>query len=109
MRNLKKMLCVLPLIAVIGGCTSNLIDARKGSEQVLLMDASYVANCQTKGQTTVSVLAEIGFFNRSVESVEANLLQLARNGAIDMGGDTIVKGISPEYGKRAFSIYKCSP
>ncbi len=97
------------LIAGLGGCASNMIDVNKGSDQVTVADASQVSNCQSKGEISVSVLAEYGFINRSVEAVEANLLQLARNGAIESGGDTVVKGLSPDYGKRTFAIYKCRP
>jgi hypothetical protein len=32
---------------------------------------------------------------------------LARNGAIEVGGDTVTKGNSPQFGKRTFAIYKC--
>jgi hypothetical protein len=97
------------LVVGLGGCTSSLIAVRKGSDQVHLVDVSQVGNCQSKGEINVSVLAEVGFISRSVEAVEANLLQLARNGAIDSDGDTVVKGKSPEFGKRTFEIYKCRP
>jgi hypothetical protein len=112
MQLFKRMLvitAIVLLIAGLSGCASDLIDVRKGSDQISLTDTSQVGNCQSKGETTVSVLAEVGFISRSVEAVEANLLQLARNGAIDAGGDTVVKGNSPEFGKRTFAIYKCRP
>ena len=97
------------LITTLSGCASDLIDVRKGSERVSLAETSQVGSCQSKGEITVSVLAEVGFISRSVEAVEANLLQLARNSAIESGGDTVVKGHSPEFGKRTFAIYKCRP
>lgn len=100
---------IVPLIAVLGGCASNLIQVREGSERVSVADASQVSGCESKGKTTVSVLTKVGLFNRSIEDVDANLLQLARNSAVDMGGDTIVKGDRPEIGKRIFAIYKCRP
>lgn len=97
------------LLAGLGGCASKLIEVRKGSDQVSLADATQVARCQSKGKATVSVLAEVAFITRGPEAVEANLLQLARNAAVDGGGDTVVKGNSTEYGKRTFEIYKCRP
>lgn len=106
-RRLLLITAMVPLIAVLNGCASNLIEVRQGSDRVSLADASQVGSCQSKGEINVSVLAEYGFINRSVEAVEANLLQLARNGAVDAGGDTVVKGNSPAYGKRTFAIYKC--
>ena len=95
------------LLAGLGGCASKMIDVRAGSEQVALADASQVGSCQSKGKVTVNVLAEVWFVTRGPESVEANLLQLARNAAVDAGGDTVVKGSSMEYGKRTFELYKC--
>ena len=95
------------LISSLSGCASSFIEVRSKSEQVLLVDASHVIGCQSKGEINVSVLAEFGFVSRSVDTVEANLLQLARNGAVDAGGDTVVKGSSPSYGMRSFVIYKC--
>jgi hypothetical protein len=100
---------VVATIAGFSGCAKDLVEVRKGSEQVTLADPSQVSDCQSKGSTNVSVLANVGIISRSVEEVEANLLQLARNGAIDAGGDTIVKGNSSEFGKRTFEIYKCRP
>ena len=100
---------IVLLNSLMSGCTSDMIKVRNGSDRVNLGDTSQIGSCQSKGEITVSVLAEVGFFSRSVDAVEANLLQLARNGAIDSGGDTVVKGVSPEFGKRTFAIYKCHP
>lgn len=112
MRVFKGMVIItalLPLAAGLGGCASNLIEVRKGSDRVLLTGESQIVNCQPKGEINVSVLAEVGFITRSSEAVEANLAQLARNGAVDAGADTVVKGNSSEYGKRTFTMYKCQP
>lgn len=93
----------------LGGCAEKLIGVREGADQVALKEANQVTQCASKGKLTVSVLAEVGFITRRPEDVEANLLQLARNGAIDKGGDAVVKGNSSEYGKRTFEIFKCRP
>ena len=97
------------LAAMTGGCATDLIQVEKGSENVSLADASQVQGCQPKGKVTVSVLAKVGFVTRSVEDIDADLLQLAKNGAVDAGGDTVVKGDRPELGRRTFAIYKCRP
>ena len=110
MRFFKRMLVStvgVLFVATLAGCASDLIEVRPGSDKVTLADPGQVANCQSKGTITVSVLAKVGFVTRSVEDIDANLLQLARNGAVDAGGDTVVKGERPELGKRTFSIYKC--
>jgi hypothetical protein len=96
---------VVPMLLWLNGCASTIIGVREGSERVSLADASQVANCQPKSGATVSVFAKY----RVEEDVEANLYQMARNNAVDAGADTVVKGESPEFGKRTFKFYKCRP
>ncbi len=107
----KQLLAITAVLALtaLNGCASKLIEKRAGAENVAVLEASQVRNCQSKGNTTVSVLAEVGFITRSKEAVEANLVQLASNSAVDNGGDTIVKGNSTEFGKRTFEIFRCKP
>lgn len=95
------------LMTAITGCADQLISTRVGAEAVTLAEASQVATCQAKGNSTVGVMSSVVFYTRSAEAVEEDLLKLARNAAIDAGGDTVVKGNSTEYGKRTFAIYKC--
>ena len=56
---------------------------------------------------TASVLAKVWFINRGKESVEQNLLQMARNSAVEANADTIVKGESKVFGERTYFFYKC--
>lgn len=96
---------VVPLIAGLNGCASKIIGVREGSERVSLAETKQVANCQSKGAVTISIFAK----GRSEKEVEANMYQMALNDAVDAGADTIVKGESPEFGKRTFALYKCRP
>lgn len=101
------LLAALPL--VLGGCASKLIGERLGADQVVVAEPAQVGKCKSLGRTTVSVLANVGPITRSAESVEDNLAQMARNEAIDKGGDTVVKGNSMKYGERSFEIFRCKP
>ncbi len=105
----KRMLAIvatLPLIAGLSGCTNNVfIGVHKGADQVSLAEANQVGGCQSKGATIISVFAKY----RIEKDVEANMYQMARNEAADAGADTVVKGESPEFGKRTFRFYKCRP
>jgi hypothetical protein len=104
----KKLLMPLALSALLlGGCSSTMIGERLGADQVVLADATQVSKCKSLGRTTLSVLSSLGPITRSAEAVEDNLLQMARNEAVDKGGDTVVKGTSMEYGKRSYEIFKC--
>ena len=106
---MKKTLLVTAILSLLAGCASNLIDVRPGSGTIQLAKPNQVEGCESKGKIDVSVLAKVGFISRSYDDVEADLLQLARNGAVDAGGDTVVKGPSTEYGRRTYLIYKCRP
>ena len=94
---------------ILGGCASSLIEVRPGSDKVAVAEPNQVSACKPIGETTVSVLAQVGFISRGVDNVDANLLQLARNEAVSQGGDTVVPGDRPEVGKRTFAIYRCRP
>jgi hypothetical protein len=98
------IVAIVPLIAGLNGCAS-FIRAREGSDRVSLAEASQVASCQSKGGIIISVFAK----GRYESDVEADMYQMARNNAVDEGADTVVKGESPEFGKRTFSFYKCRP
>lgn len=102
---------VAPLFVGLGGCSSAFIGTREGAERVSLAEADQVAGCQSKGGVTISVFSKVSALGvkRTEKDVEANMYQMARNNAVDAGADTIVKGESPEFGKRTFNLYKCRP
>ena len=100
------VVAIVPLLAGLGGCANNIfIGVREGADRVTLAEANQVGNCQSKGGIIISIFAK----GRIEQDVEANMYQMARNNAVDEGADTIVKGESPEFGKRAFKLYKCRP
>lgn len=103
----KLFMPLAPSALLLGGCSSTMIGERLGADQVVLADATQVSKCKSLGRTTLSVLSSLGPITRSAEAVEDNLLQMARNEAVDKGGDTVVKGASMEYGKRSYEIFKC--
>ncbi len=94
-------------LVLLAGCANELIDVRPGSQNIPLLAANQVAQCQFQGNTTVSVLAQVGFVSRSVEAINGDLLQLARNAALDAGGNALVPGDRPELGKQTFGVYHC--
>lgn len=102
-------LTVSAMLAALGGCASNLIDVRPGSDRIAVAEPAQVAQCKHIGKTTATVLSKVAFYSRSIDQVDADLLQLARNEAVDEGGDTLVPGERPAVGKRVFEIYKCKP
>ncbi len=93
--------------ALLCGCANTFLKPVAGSERVLLMKANQVTHCQPLGKVNVNVVSQVGVYKRDATAVEANLLQLGQNNAIELGGDTLVKDFTPEFGKQIFAVYKC--
>jgi hypothetical protein len=97
-------------IALLGatvatGCTW--VDPIPGASAVTLVQPSHVVNCRSIGTTSSQVKDKIGFINRSDSKVTQELLTLAQNSAVEMGGDTLVAESGPIAGSQKFRIYKC--
>lgn len=108
-RRLVGMATVWAAVSMLSACSSAFIEKRPMSWEVPVVEPALVANCQSRGGTLVSVAAYLWIVKRGDEAVEENLLQLARNAAIDAGGDTLVRGDSPGAGRRHYDIYRCRP
>lgn len=107
MNSIKKIIVIGFSSALIAGCASAFMEVKEGSEKVSVATPDQVTNCESKGTVTASVLSKVTFVNRSIEGVEDNLVQLAKNSAVELGANTIVKGESKKIGERAFSLYQC--
>lgn len=97
---------VLPLIALLLSACS-FIPQKPGSDRVVLLPDNFVANCQLLGQTNAMVPTKFGFIEHGSESIEKSLQSIARNDAVDMKGDSIVKAGPIKEGRQTFKIYKC--
>lgn len=107
---MKKHFCGPAVIMLLGatiatGCTW--VDPIPGASAVTLVKAPHVVNCKPLGTTTSSVKDKVGFINRSDEKVTEELLTLAKNSAVELGGDTLVAESGPYEGSQKFKIYKC--
>ena len=94
---------------LLSACANQFIKPTPGSESIKLVTAQQVGGCASLGKVSVNVMAKVGIYTRDMEAVDANLLQLGRNEAITLGGNTLVKDHMPEYGKQVFAVYKCRP
>jgi hypothetical protein len=79
----------------------------ENAESISLTNASEVAECERLGTTTSSVKDQIGWLNRNDEKVASELLTLAQNSALTMGGNTLVATADPLEGSQQFVIYSC--
>lgn len=101
----KFSLLTLLIALVLGGCTW--VKTDPGAERVKLASASEVRQCQRLGQTTVSVRDRVSGVQRRAERVADELADLARNSALELGGDTIVADGPVRDGQRRFNVYRC--
>ena len=62
--------------------------------------------CQRKGQLSRKT-KELAGLERYEDKMQGELNTLARNSAVDLGGDTVVPIGSPEGRRQVFEIYRC--
>jgi len=96
---------VLLACAATSGCTW--VKPVPGASTVTLVLPTHVSNCKRLGTTTSQVKARVGSINRNDEKVTGELLTLAQNSAVEVGGDTLVTDGAPSEGTQKFIIYKC--
>jgi hypothetical protein len=90
---------------VASGCTW--VEPQAGASSVALVQPAHVSNCKSIGTTVSQVKHKVGFMYRNDEKVIGELLTLAQNSAVDLGGDTLVAEGGPSEGTQKFRIYKC--
>lgn len=76
-------------------------------EDVRVMEASEVERCDRVGKTTVRTTAKAAGLDRHAEKVQDELDILARNSAVDIGGDTVVRQGTPVDGVQVYEVYRC--
>ena len=79
----------------------------KEGEGVTVKTKEQVSDCKKVGRVTTSLLDKVAGVKRSEEKVEKELEMLARNGAVEYGGNTIVPATEVTDGKRSFEVYHC--
>ena len=90
---------------VLVSCTW--VEPSEEGKSVTLVKPAHVTNCQPLGTVTSSTKDAIGFIDRSEEKVAGELVDLARNKAASMGGNTIVAEAPAEGGSQTFRVYRC--
>ncbi len=96
----------LSLITVMGSaCTW--VQLSVDAEDVELVKATEVSECKKVGSTTSNVMSKFGFYDRDEAKVSEELLNLARNETINMGGNTLVAASAVTEGSQRFTVYSC--
>lgn len=100
---MKKYALVILTASILSGCS--LVKLTAAGENVAVLQANEVGNCQQTGATTVSVVNKV-VVNRDPQKVAVELRSLARNRAADRG-DAIVATTGISNGEQSFNIYRC--
>lgn len=96
-------LVATPLL--IAGCS--FVALEEGADEVEILQADQVEGCERAGRTRVSTADRIGFIPRGEPAIRDDLDRLARNSAVDLGGDSAVRQTEIEDGKATYEVFRC--
>ena len=100
-----RAILVIVLISLASACSW--VKPKPGAEQVALVKAAHVEGCKSLGKATVAVKDAIVGLDRKKTKVADELLTLAKNQAVVMGGDSLVSLTDPTEGGQTFAVYNC--
>ncbi len=107
---IKKLLyvsCIMVTTFSLTTCATTKLTHSGGKARVL--GSGEVVNCQKRGATTVSTRTVMLTIPRQQTVIAKELQILARNSAVNMGGDTVSAITKIENGQQTFAIYRCVP
>ena len=102
---LLRSLAVVCLIALAGGCSW--VKSTEPGDRVRVASAGEVEGCAAAGTTHVSVMDKLGILERNQAKVAGELATLARNSAVQLGGDSVVPISEIVDGTQTFAVYQC--
>jgi hypothetical protein len=102
---MKKLTLLVAFTALASACTWVKPSAR--SHEISLLTQDQVVNCVKKGSTSSKTLSKITFVPRSNDKTFSELVMLAKNEAVILGGDTVVAEGRMEEGRQTFGVYRC--
>ncbi|MFT4180121.1 MAG: DUF4156 domain-containing protein [Thermomonas sp.] len=104
MRSMLLLGCVLSLSASLSACT--FVHMAPGAKQVKVLPAAPVG-CEQRGEASVSVRHQVGFYERSDIQVRDELETLARNEGPGLGADSISPLGPPQDGSQRWALWRC--
>lgn len=102
---LKRPLWIFLLASLLTAC--NWVQLTTEGETVRLATAAEVGNCRSIGRASSQTLDEVVFVDRGADTLQEELLTLARNEAGSMGGNVIVPESLIDEGEQSFMVYSC--
>lgn len=102
---MRSIIFVSLTLSLLSGCT--FVDLTAQGEKVRVLQANEVTHCQYVGKTTAETTAKVAGVRRHPNAINFELQALARNGAQNLGGDTVVADAPENNGRQVFSVYRC--
>lgn len=95
----------LAALCLLSACTW--VKPIAGAGDIALIKPEAAEACRRIGATRVTTASEVGILDRSDAKMADEMLTLARNEAVRMGGNAIVEGEMLGDGAQRFIIYRC--
>lgn len=92
---------------IIGVTACASVDTLPGAQEISLFSAEQLAGCQRLGSASAQVVDKIAFVERDKEKMAKELLKLAQNEALRMGGNALRIASEIKNGSRQFEVYRC--
>lgn len=100
----RKVMLVL-LCLVISSCTW--VRLTKDGEAVSVKTQDEVSDCKRVAKTNASLRSKVLGIERNEDKVKLELETLARNAAVEYGGNAVVPITEIKDGQQSFAVYKC--
>lgn len=102
-----KKLLLVPVLGTLflSGC--NFVKLSAQAEDVLVLKPYQARECEQIRRTTSQVMSKVWFVNRNEDSMSEELTTLAKNTAIELGGNAVVPDSTIVEGKQRFIVYNC--
>jgi hypothetical protein len=105
-KHMRKIILAIGLGTALSAC-GNWVNLTAAGRLVTVATPAEVAGCRRVGTSNASALSEIVFVERGSAKLQAELIDLARNEAADMGGNRIVVESPITDGRQTFGVYSC--
>lgn len=98
---------VYVFVMVLFVCSCSWVKPEYGAEKVALVKLAHIQNCKKVGTVYSNTTNRILGIHRSHKKVNDELLTLAKNEALELGGDTLVALGPVVEGEQKFDAYRC--
>ena len=104
-----KMIIVVLVMPFLFACSKQLVKVEPGTENVTIVESIDQSSCLLKAQVKVRMT---GYAERRDDYTMQDEIRLAKNAAVEQGGNTLYMINDPEDGKGTqsgvYQIYNCS-